>query len=112
MPIYCANNNTVYSSIGAAARALHIERTAISKQLSGERHTAARYVFAKVEDLRPEKIKVARAWLLFNAFKINLDCNDEPTIYDEGCESYGCEEKRAAMGSRSEPAGAAGQGES
>ena len=110
MPIYCANNNTVYNSIGAAARDLHIDRTCISRQLNGERHTAARYVFARLDDLRPEKIKVARAWLLFNAYKIILDCTDEPTIFDEGNESYDRKEKRAALGSRSEPAGAAGQG--
>lgn len=110
MPIYCANNNTVYMSIGAAARDLHIDRTAISKQLSGERHTAANHVFAKLDDLRPEKVKVARAWLLYTAFKIILDCSDEPKIYDEGCESNGSKEKRAALGSRSELAGAAGQG--
>lgn len=112
MPIYCANNNTVYSSIGAAARDLHIDRAAISKQLNGERHTAARYVFTKLDDIRPDKIKVARAWLLFNAFKIILDCSDEPTIFKEGCESDVGEEKRAALGSCSKPSGAAGQGES
>lgn len=82
MRLYCANNNTIYSSVAEAARALNINRSSIHRQLNGERQTAANYVFAKLDDVRPDKVRTARAFLLFNAFGILLD-TDEPIYFNE-----------------------------
>lgn len=84
MRLYCANNNTVYPSVLEAARDLHIDRTSIHRHLQGNRSTAANYVFTKLDDLSPEKVKAARAWLLYSAFKIVLDCDDAPIIHERG----------------------------
>lgn len=86
MRLYCANNNTIYHSVLEAARALNIDRSAIHRHLKGERSMAGNYVFAKLDDISPEKVKVARAWLLYSAFNIILDCEDEPIIYKRGDE--------------------------
>lgn len=84
MRLYCANNNTVYRSVADAARDLNIDRTTIHRYLQGSRSTACNYVFAKLDDLSPDKVKAARAWLLYSAFKIELDCDDAPIIHERG----------------------------
>lgn len=84
MRLYCANNNTIYRSVAEAAQDLNIDRSTIHRHLQGSRQTAANYVFAKLDDLSPDKVKAARAWLLYSAFKIVLDCDDVPIIHERG----------------------------
>lgn len=79
--LYCANNNTVYKSVREAVHDLGIAESSIHRYLNGERKTAASYVFMKLDDISPESIKAARAWLLYSAFKIVLDVSDDPIIY-------------------------------
>ena len=83
MKLYCANNNTIYPTIAAAADDLDIDRTTIHRFLRGERSTAAHYVFIKLDDDEPspDRVKELRAWLLYSAFKIVLDVSDEPIEY-------------------------------
>lgn len=82
MKLYCANNNTVYGSIADAAKDLNINRSTIHRFLHGERQTAASYVFAELDDLDPDKVKAARAWLLYSVYNIVLDCEDAPIIHE------------------------------
>lgn len=82
MNLYCANNNTIYPSVAAAADDLYIDRTTIHRFLHGERSTAASYVFAKLDDISADKVKAVRAGLLYSAFKIVLEVDDEPIIYE------------------------------
>lgn len=84
MRLYCANNNTVYRSVAEAARDLDIDRSTIHRYLQGSRSTASNYVFAKLDDLSPEKVKAVRTWLLYSAFKIVLDCDDTPIMHERG----------------------------
>lgn len=84
MRLYCANNNTIYKSVTAAANDLNIDRTSIHKQLRGERSNVGGYVFAKLNDISPEAVKDARRWLLYSAFKIILEVDDEPIMYEKG----------------------------
>lgn len=84
MRLYCANNNTIYKSVTAAANDLNIDRTSIHKQLRGERSNVGGYVFAKLNDISPEAVKDARRWLLYSAFKIILEVDDAPIIYEKG----------------------------
>lgn len=84
MRLYCANNNTIYKSVTAAAHDLNIDRTSIHKQLRGERSNVGGYVFAKLNDISPEAVKDARRWLLYSAFKIILEVDDEPIMYEKG----------------------------
>lgn len=110
MYLYCANNNTIYPSISAAADDLDIDRTSIHRYFRGERTTAAHYVFIKLDDISPDKVRSTRAWLLYSAFKIILDVTDEPIMYERG-KKYDCKKERSALGSHSNAAGAAGKGE-
>lgn len=83
MNLYCANNNTIYPTISAAAEDLDIDRTTIHRYLRGERSTAAHYVFLKLDEgISSDKVKELRAWLLYSAFKIVLDTDDEPHFYE------------------------------
>lgn len=84
MRLYCANNNTIYKSVTAAANDLNIDRTSIHKQLRGERSNVGGYVFAKLNDISPEAVKAARRWLLYSAFKIILEVDDAPIMYEKG----------------------------
>lgn len=81
--IYCANNNTLYSQAADASRDLGIDETALSRHLSGQRKTAGGYVFSRVVS-KDRDFKSIRAWLLYSAFKIILDCDDEPIIFQGG----------------------------
>lgn len=82
MNLYCANNNTIYPSVAAAADDLYIDRTTIHRFLHGERSTAANYVFAKIDDISADKLKKLRARLLYSAFHIVLEVDEEPIIYE------------------------------
>ena len=84
MRLYCANNNTIYKSVTAAANDLNIDRTSIHKQLKGDRTNVGGYVFAKLDDISPEAVRDARRWLLYSTFKIILDVDDEPIMHDRG----------------------------
>lgn len=88
MRLYCANNNTLYPSVLAASRDLNIDRIAIYKHLHGERNSVGNYVFMKLDDVSPDKVRAARAWLLYNAYKIILDCDDAPIIYGKKVVNY------------------------
>lgn len=81
--IYCANNNTLYAQAVEASRDLGIDPTALSRHLSGQRKTVGGYVFSTV-DSKAADFRSIRAWLLYNAFKIILDCDDNPVIYEGG----------------------------
>lgn len=82
MNIYCANNNTVYQSVPEAAKDLGIDRTAVHRQLTGERKSVGGYIFAKIDDISPAAVRAARAWLLYSAYKIVLDCEDAPIMHE------------------------------
>lgn len=59
--IYCVNNNTYYDSARAAAAALNINSTSISKNINGRRKNAGGYMFVKAPYiLTPDQIEELR----------------------------------------------------
>ena len=71
--IYCANNNTIYSTPAEASRALSVDQAAISKALTGQRQRAGVYVLANLENIKLEDLPELRAQLLYTVYKISLD---------------------------------------
>ena len=71
--IYCANNNTIYSTAAEAGRALGVNQATISQALAGQRQRAGVYVLANLENIRLEDLPELRARLLYSVYKISLD---------------------------------------
>ena len=82
--IYCANNNTVYERAIDVCNDLGIAEESVSRHLAGQRKTVGSYVLAKIDNINPEEIRTIRRWLLYSAFKIMLDADEEPILYQGG----------------------------
>ena len=86
MQLYCANNNTIYSSVSAAAKHLNIDRTTIYYFLQGKRATAANYIFRDITDqeLSDNEISELRRELLYSVFHIAPNFSAKPIIFEGG----------------------------
>ena len=82
--VYCANNNTLYEQAKDACNDLGLDPASVSRCLAGQRKSVGSYVLARVTRTDAESIKAVRAWLLYSAYNIVLDCLDEPLIYKRG----------------------------
>ena len=80
--IYCANNNTIYSTAAEASRALGVNQATISQALAGQRQRAGVYVLATLENIKLEDLPELRARLLYSVYKISL----EKEVLFNGCE--------------------------
>ena len=80
--IYCANNNTIYSTAAEASRALEVDQASISRALAGQCQRAGVYVLANLENIKLEALPELRARLLYSVYKISLDRE----VYFNGCE--------------------------
>lgn len=99
--IYCANNNTLYRYSVDVCEDLGLDPASICKHLAGQRKSVGSYVLARVTDTDAENIKAVRAWLLYSAYKIIIDVQDEPRVYDRG-DKNDYQKKHRNMGSHSE----------
>lgn len=79
--IYCANNNTLYRRAADVCADLGLDKAQVSKHLAGKRKTCGSYVLARITDTAPEAVRTVRTWLLYSAFKIVLDVEDEPHVF-------------------------------
>ena len=71
--IYCANNNTLYSSAKEAALDLGLNHSQVSRALHGHRPRAGVYLLSFVDDDPTEaELNDLRRWLLYSVYKINL----------------------------------------
>ncbi len=82
--IYCANNNTLYESAADVCRDLGIDKSSVSRVLSGQRKAAGAYLLAELDDLSEDGIRAARAWMLYSIYKIVLDAPAAPRKYAAG----------------------------
>lgn len=82
--IYCANNNTLYEQAKDACDDLGLDPASVSRCLAGQRKSVGSYVLTHVTDTEPENIKAVRSWLLYAAYKIVLDVQEEPLRYERG----------------------------
>lgn len=71
--IYCANLNTIYKTAAEAARELSLDKTAVSRALSGERKRAGVYLLTYTETNNPKELEEIRRWLLYSTYRIILD---------------------------------------
>lgn len=80
--IYCANNNTLYESIADVCNDLNIASSSVCKHLAGQRKSVGSYVMTRIEDV--STTKAVRAGLLYSAYRIILEVDDEPRVYHRG----------------------------
>lgn len=72
MKVYCANNNTLYDTPGACAKALDVDPAVVSRALQGKRPRAGVYLITYVdsEQCKQEALDKLRAWMLYSVYKI------------------------------------------
>lgn len=80
--IYCANNNTLYETAADVCRDLGIDKSSVSRVLSGQRKAAGAYLLAELDDLSEDGIRAARAWMLYSIYKIVLDTPAAPRRFE------------------------------
>lgn len=82
--IYCANNNTLYEQAADACKDLGLDEASVSKHLAGQRRSVGSYVLTKVDDTNAEALQAVRRCLLYSAYKIIIDVDENPRYYEGG----------------------------
>lgn len=82
--IYCANNNTLYPRAVDLCHDLNLDKSLVSRVLSGKGTRAGVYLITELDDVRPETVAAARTCMLYSVYKITgCEAAAAPTIYGQ-----------------------------